>query len=99
MLIRRSMVGTANIQLMPLSAMVASVSSASKRSRTTLVPPQSRVGRTLQPPAYTRGATWRVRGAATGALVLITQVLPRIAARAPRWEIAMPFGRAGRSRS
>ena len=58
----------------------------------TLVPPLNRVGKTLQPPAYTSGATWRVRGPATGALVLITQVFPRIAARAPRCEIAMPFG-------
>ena len=27
-----------------------------------------------------------------GPLVLITHVLPSMAARAPRWEIAMPFG-------
>ena len=58
----------------------------------TLVPPHTRVGRTLHPPAYTRGATCRVRGVSVGPLVLMTHVLPSMAARAPRWEIAMPFG-------
>ena len=91
-LIRRSIVGTANIQVIASSAMTPSIWSASNRSRNTFVPPHRRVGSTLQPPAYTRGAHCRVLGLRVGPCELITQVLPRIAARAPRWEMEIPFG-------
>ena len=90
---RRSMVGTANIQVMPRSA----------------IRPQHLVGveafhDDVGPAAQQRGQDApsagvderrHLQGARrlrAGPLVLMTQVLPRIAARAPRWEIAMPLG-------
>ena len=61
-LTRRSIVGTANIQVMCSSAMTSQHLVGVEPLMITLVPPHTRVGRTLQPPAYTSGATWSVRG-------------------------------------